>query len=117
MEQLTPLLEKLSGQLGTTIEQLWGTLLKQTQVEIELCRLWMGIWLWGGIGILALAIITIFLAVKSDEDEIIPLIVVIMTMFIVLAVVGYSINYSELLTLTKNPEYWALKEILKALGN
>ena len=116
MEQLTPLLKELAEKLGTTVEHLWKVLLQQTQVEIALCNLWMGIWLWGGIGLIVLAIIIIIFVVKSDEDEIGAFGVVIIIFIIIIAGIGYYVNHSELLTLTKNPEYWALKEVLRTLG-
>ena len=116
MEQLRPLLEKLAEQLGTTVEQLWRVLLQQTQIEIVLCNLWMGICLWGGIGIIVLAIIMIIFAVKTEEDGMGLFAFVVIILTIIIAGIGYYNNYSELLTLTKNPEYWALKEVLSALG-
>jgi len=116
MEQLTPLLEKLASQLGTTVEQLWKVLLQQTQVEILLCNLWMGIWLWGGISLIVIAIIIFIISAIKDFDAAAAWGVFIFFATIIIAGIGYYVNYSEWVTLTTNPEYWALKEVLSVLG-
>lgn len=116
MEQLTPLLKQLADKLGTTIEHLWKVLLQQVNVEIILCNLWMGIWLWGGMGVIILAIIMLAFAMKTDEDGMGAFAIVVIISVVIIAGFGYYVNYSERLTLTTNPEYWALKEILSQLG-
>ena len=115
MEQLTPLLEKLANKLGTTTEHLWKVLLQQVNVEMVLRQLWMSIWLWGGIGLIALAIIMIIMIIKYDGEEIIALPFLIIVVAIVSGSIGYYINYSKLLTLQNNPEYWALHEVLSVI--
>jgi hypothetical protein len=115
MEQLTPLLEKLASQLGTTVEHLWNVLLLQTKVEIMLCNLWMGIWLWGGIGIVVLAIIMLIYALKADKEGIGTFAIGVIIFTIIIVGIGYYVNYSDWITLTQNPQYWALKEVLSAL--
>ena len=116
MENMTKLLEQLASQLGTTVEYLWGVLLQQVNVEIILCNMWMGIWMWGGIIIIAISIIGLIISFKTDEE----MLVVWSFVFIILAVffgtIGYYENYSEWLTLTNNPEYWALQEILTSIA-
>lgn len=115
MEDMTKFLEQLATKLGTTAEQLWDVLLQQVNVEIVLCNLWMNIFLWGGVGFIVLAIIMLVYAIKEDEEEIGVFAVIIFLFTIIIASAGYYFNYSNWLTLTTNPEYWALQEILKAI--
>jgi dolichyl-phosphate-mannose--protein O-mannosyl transferase len=115
MEQITPLLEKLANQLGTTIEHLWSVLLKQVNVEIVLCGLWQNIFLWGGIIIVAICVVWIIIMVMNEADEGYALVFVLLISVIIIAGCGYYSNYSDLITLKNNPEYWALKEILGAI--
>lgn len=118
MEQLTPLLKELADKLGTTIEHLWKVLIQQTQVEIVLCNLWMGIALWGFGGLALLIFVFIIAGIIRDWDEE-PMAFGFFVMIVLIIIGGlvYYHNYSDLLTLTKNPEYWALSEILNKLGH
>ena len=116
MEQLTPLLQKLAEQLGTTVEHLWKVLIQQTQVEISLCHLWMNLWLWGGIILIVVFGLFLIYAIIEDEDSTGATCLFIIFATIIICAIGYYVNYTDLLTLTKNPEYWALKEVLKVLG-
>jgi hypothetical protein len=116
MPELTKLLEQLAEKLGTTVEHLWKVLLQQAEVEKILCSVWMNIALYGFGGIfLAIVVIFILWIVKGwDEDGIGFLFFVGVVIFIT-GICLYYCNYSNLLTLTNNPEYWALQEILKQL--
>ena len=115
MENMTKLLEQLAAQLGTTVEYLWGVLLQQVSVEIILCNMWMSIWMWGGIVMIAVAIGGLILAYKFDEEIMGVWAFVFLIFAIIVSPLGYYVNYSEWLTLTQNPEYWALREILNTL--
>ena len=128
MEQLTPLLEELAKTLGTTAENLWRVLIQQVGVEIRLCELWMNIALWGGIILIILGVVLFFIGIIHNgnrEDRSIwsddtgygisaTGIFVIMFALIICGCIYYS-NYSDLLTLHNNPEYWALQQILNTI--
>jgi len=116
MEQLTELLTKLAAELGTTAEHLWSILLEQVNVEIILCNLWMDIWLFGGGVVIVCSILLFIISFLNDWEESSIVSAIFFFTTLLIAGVGYCEVYSELLTLTNNPEYWALKEILSALG-
>ena len=116
MEQLMPFLQELAASLGTTADQLWDVLLKQVSVEITLCQLWMSIFFWAGIVIAVLSAIFFFFSIKGDEEDMAFFSGGVFILNLVVAITGYYINYSKLLTLRNNPEYWALKEILNAIN-
>lgn len=116
MEQLTLLLEKLADKLGTTVEHLWGVLLQQVNIEIILCNLWINIWMWGGVGVTLILIVIIIMMVKSDNSELVPFPIMAILTFGSIAVLGVYTNYSKLLTLENNPEYWVLEQVLRAIN-
>ena len=110
MEQLTPMLQELAVKFGTTVEHLWGVLVKQVAVEVTLCKLWMAIWLWGGIALIVISVaLVVSVFIRDMEDDtavnIIFTAVLIFIFTIVISGIGYYSNYSDLLTLTTNPEY------------
>lgn len=115
MEEMTKFLEQLATKLGTTAEQLWNVLLQQVNIEIVLCNMWMNILLWGGIGLVVLAVILLFVSANRGWDGAAAFAIIIILATIMIAGIGYYVNYSSWLTLTTNPEYWALKEILKVI--
>ena len=115
MKELTPLLEELAKKLGTTVEQLWGVLLNQVQVEIQICEIWMGVALFffGGFALVFFVLFIIGLIMVFDDG-----LGACLSMAGIFGVIGafmYYKNYVSLLTLNNNPEYWALQEILKHL--
>jgi len=116
MKELTPLLEKLAEKLGTTVEKLWDVLLNQVQVQIGICEIWMNvaIFLFGGLALIFF-VLGIFGLMWRWEGE--GIFFSFLGSFIMTALSGviYGVNYTTLLTLKLNPEYWALQEILKHL--
>lgn len=109
------LIRELSDKLGTTADHLWHVLVKQAPITV-----------WLDISQCALLILLMFLAVKgmkilhkkydetNDLDH--PVYVagwfatVILASFTLFAIVS-SVN--EIPTAIFNPEYWALKQIIK----
>lgn len=121
MEQLTTLLTALAEKLGTTVEYLWSVLLKQAYVE--------------GILNIIYCVITIILFIvfykyakyfsskwkewtdNCEAEEIFPIIILVILSVGTLILLGASIFefLPTAITAFNNPEYWALKEILKQL--
>ena len=115
MEQLTNLLAQLAEKLGTTVEHLYQVMMAQTAVEGQLAELWMGIWLWGGIIFLVIAIIMLLVSASNDFEAAGAWAIFFILADIVVATLGYYEMYSKWLTLTQNPEYWVIQEILSKL--
>ncbi len=114
MEELAPLLNELALQLGTTVEFLWGVLLRQAQVEVI-----KGITYW----IILIVLITVALKkVNFDfsepvENEDFPSFLfagILITTFII-ALVMNVVNIDNILNALLNPEYWALQQILEVI--
>jgi len=114
MKELTPLLEKLADKLGTTVEHLWSVLLQQAQIDAQIWQMWMVVWMcvFGG-----LAVISIFLAFIGSREkwELWGVWFIVTGLSFVIGIPVFIGCYSAIITRTQNPEYWALKEILRHL--
>lgn len=122
MKELTDLLEKLAEKLGTTVEHLWGVLLKQTKIVF-----------WEYIAYSVLAVIFLATAIYFIDFTIAGLnslpesrwttdkeigYTVGLVLSIVYSVIAPFIlvgNIKQILTMKYNPEYWALNEVLSVL--
>ena len=119
MEKIAEVLQQLATKLGTTVELLWAVLIKQATIEGYIALFWCGI------GILLL-ISTYFVhricakerkelsygdSYYENSDYFLAIVPVLMGIagFVMASVfIGQAFSYLN------NPEYWALKEILKA---
>ncbi len=63
-----------------------------------------------------LGIIVLIAMISKDADEGYGALFGFLVIVILIAGIGYYTNYSELLTLQNNPEFWALQEVLKRMG-
>lgn len=109
MEQLTQLLTQLAEKLGTTSEYLWEVLLTQAQLALVTNSLFLLI--------LIIALVGCILAIKSlrkewgedfDKELILPILFVLTFIFTGLIIA----TTHDIFTLSINPEYWVLKEVL-----
>lgn len=121
MKELTPLLEKLAAKLGTTVEMLWGVLLKQAPisaaVDLVTCVALVGLTVWS----------VRFVQRKTtpppktdkdrypsadwrEEGELLAWLTVAAFAFLVLICVGTSAQ--NIVAGFFNPQYWALEQIL-----
>ena len=116
MKEITPLLEELAKKIGTTTEYLWTALIRQAPINsviniVEWIIMAFVTWLaWKGFKKAWKK------AEKENWDEfwvICPLFVGIA--FLILWIVALF-SISSTITGFVNPEYWALKEILNAIG-
>lgn len=113
MEQLTQLLTQLAEKLGTTTEYLWEVLLKQAQVALASNSLFLLM--------LVIALVGCILAIKSlmkerdedfDKELLLPILFVLAFIFTGLIIA----TTHDVLTLSINPEYWALKHVLNIIN-
>ena len=120
MEQVAKLLEQLATKLGTTVEYLWGVLMKQAHVNAIINLSFVGLMLI--ITITWLAFIPKIIKLDSDDGDydspstrtltwIFFAITNVISIIVIIACLTTAIT--ELL----NPEYWALQEILGQLKN
>lgn len=114
MDKAMELLKQLADKLGTTVEYLWQVFVKQAQVQIQIDQIWMNVALYGYGGITLFCFILFIVAIWKEWEPL-ALIIFPLFIFLIMAIVVYVGNYTEILTLQTNPEYWALQEILNQL--
>jgi len=116
MENLTKLLNELAVKLGTTTEFLWEILLKQAPIDAIV-----------GISLIVLFLILIIPYVmyikwfskhcnelyKEDKESIHTVFCVIILIIMFALFIANICEINNTITAIFNPEYWALKEILK----
>lgn len=112
-EQATKLIEQLAQKLGTTTEYLWSILLKQAPISAMIDLIYliiatiMGIVLWKLHKYFA----------KEDEYEDraeVKLTMVVLTFVWIMFFTICFFSIGDIINGFFNPEYWALKEILRA---
>ena len=109
-EQIYTILQQLAQQLQTTVEHLWGVLVRQAYVE--------------GFALLVFYIIFILFILffrnrfnewnKTGAEGEWYIGISAVTLFIMTAIAVN--NFMTLFTALFNPEYWALQRILEVLG-
>jgi len=119
-EQTTKLIEQLAQKLGTTAEYLWTILLKQAPISAMIDL--MCLVLFTIIGI-ALYKLHKYCAKKTGEDErsiyddrgelVIPAMLILTVIWIIFFIASF-LSIGNIINGFFNPEYWALKEILRA---
>ena len=119
MDRVTELLEQLATTLGTTVEYLWGVLIKQQYIEAYVMLIWAIVLLiCSVIGYIATKKIAVKLDEEKDPYDVcserqvawnigLPIIVIIILMSIDLFIKTIQLIY--------NPEYYALQDILQLL--
>jgi hypothetical protein len=110
---MLPYLDKLAEKLGTTSDHVWQILMNQVAVETKLCTIWTNIALYGFGGSALLMLGLIIYAIVTDCNESWP--GACLFLFLISFIIGliiFACNYSILLTLQNNPEFWALQQIL-----
>ena len=107
-------LTDLANKLGTTAEYLWGVLLKQAPITGSLSLLAIGVW------VTACAMVVRYVARKTGGknpewyEEGLQVFAWFCTVILcVLTAVVVTIEIGDAVTALVNPEYWALRQILK----
>ena len=114
-EQLMSMLEALAQTLGTTTELLWDVLVKQAVVEAQIWVIWGVVWVvvWG---IMALSSAATALIGRKQEWELWGCWFTLTVFAVFMGSVCVIECYSGYLTVSQNPEFWALNEILNTIG-
>lgn len=122
-EETTQLIQQLADKLGTTSEYLWGTLIRQAKIDsiVTLFQFLL-------IGIFGYVIFRIHksLSIKKDYDgysetgyqhyqETASIFMIISVCLFVMLLIASFFSIPDLVSGFLNPEYWALKEILKSI--
>lgn len=123
MEEITPLLRELAAQMNTTVEFLWGVLVRQAQVYaisyivdtiivLVIAYLFASVlnhWRRSNVGFDFMEVPT------QDEGKwalylFLSIVLGIITLTGMLAII---FTFNNFLTALLNPEYWALQQILE----
>jgi hypothetical protein len=115
MKEIAPLLEKLAKQLGTTVEYLWGVLVRQAMISacIDILQ-----YIMLGVATYFFVILTKkFYKISEDAnwDEfwiVLPALIGI-ALLIIWVVAFFAIQNT--ITGFINPEYWALRKVLEII--
>lgn len=110
-EQTTKMIEELSQKLGTTVQHLWGVLVKQAPIDSTVDIFVLTLWLYFQIRLLK--VIRRKTEGRSPEwdEKLPPYIFWFATAGFLFLSFTYNINL--IVAGFVNPEYWALKQILK----
>ena len=113
-EKTEQLIRELASKLGTTVEHLWGVLVKQAPIEAATnlgCFLLFGVIL----GLIYRYAKKLFAKQhRSDGED--AVLAICCAAFVIVGVVFLLLFVSEVSMITAgffNPEYWALKQIIK----
>ncbi len=114
MKEITPLLEKLAKELGTTVQYLWSVLLKQATISgitdiIQYCILAIFVFFYWKY--------TKHFYKKIEKDDWDDHMGYYLTFFIIgalilILLIAVFLCFPNTITAFFNPEYWALKRVL-----
>lgn len=113
-EKTLQALTALADKLGTTAEYLWGVLLKQAPITGALSLLMMAAWV--AVCVLLVRYVKRKTAGEEPEwdDEVTRAFAWAGTVCLcAIAALVITIAFSDAITALVNPEYWALRQILK----
>ena len=108
------LLEQMASRLGTTVEHLWGVLIKQAPLAAMEHLIWVGILL---ISFIILVILSLVLKKLEFGAEIRIWIGLGAFVCIVATFIQGFLSLHDYLTATYNPEYWAFEQMTKLIIN
>lgn len=112
MENLTPFLEQLAEKFGTTVEHLWEVMINQSQIFVAYYTIFFIV-----VGVLLLAMIIYAIwAFRTDNyyEDGYAVVLIVGWIIVVCLVTACAILSYEVVTAIKNPEFWALEQILKS---
>lgn len=120
------ILAAIAMNIGTTVEHLWGVLIKQSTIsaisDFITCTLWIigFVYLFKGVKKLINKRIVIDKygdeVIKRDIDE--AIVWIIWTCMIVVSlimVISVTLSIENIINASFNPEYWALEKILSLI--
>ena len=110
-DEILKRIDAMAAKLGVTAGQMWGVLVKQARIEAieDIC--WGLFWLM----LAAICARIAWKGYKSDEDlgDAVMICGSVVGIIFMLVAMGYIAGTPGMLL---NPQYWALKELLKAVG-
>lgn len=104
------LLRDMAEKLGTTTEYLWGVLIQQAYVSGLLSVAYVALLLTVFIALIAALVIHIK---RSDDTEEVNISIFVLIAVSILGAIMISHGVGDAVTALANPEYWALKQIIK----
>jgi len=108
-KELINLLEGIANKMGSTTEHLWEILVRQA--PIECCKYIIQIFLF--LGITGLFLWSLYYLLISDEEMEEKAWIGLIFFVLILACLGATTELIyRMITVIKNPEFWALKELL-----
>lgn len=108
-EHTEKLVRELAEKLGTTVEHLWEIMVRQA--PIDAIPNWVGVFFFGTLAVLLANIIRRNWKALWDDDGDLLLTALVVGALICVALV--AMNFADIATALFNPEYWALKQLLK----
>lgn len=119
-QQLNNLFVMLAKQLGTTVEQLWAVMVLQARIEIIIVVFWV----LTAVGMIYVSLKYAFPYIgnnvnNSDLPASKCLMCITWGIFILMAGITFGKAFDKMITLPTlmlNPEYWALTQIIKTIG-
>lgn len=119
-DQTLQALQALAAKLGTTVEMLWGVLLRQAVIEAVSAVVWISI--FAGLSVIALLFVVKKTRTPESDygraDWAEEAAFFAWAAWVVFTIIGAFVvaeGVSQLLTVLFNPEYWALKQVLAVL--
>jgi len=107
-------LDALAAKLGVTAERLWAVLVKQAGVELFVVLL--SSLLLGAMAVVCFRLTGWFMRKAEDRGDGYGIAAVLSGIACLILVIVTIAFLCEAPTLVMNPEYWALREILKVAG-
>lgn len=119
-QQLNDLFVMLAKQLGTTVEQLWAVMVLQARIEIIIVVFWV----LTAVGMIYVSLKYAFPYIGNNvNNSNLPpskcLMCIAWGIFILMASITFGKAFDKMITLPTlmlNPEYWALTQIIKTIG-
>lgn len=115
------MLEKLAAQLGTTVEYLWGILVKQAAIEADIAFTWAVIgWAVTLVGVVVVTTSAIkYNNVRNEYSRKADLYRTMFCISLFLVVTSSAIATTSTISyvrISRNPEWWALKQVMDMLN-
>jgi len=114
-EKIIEVLTQLANKLGTTIDHLWGVLIRQANIEYKVGLYWrIGMWAVAALSFLFAIFMFIRGAAESDEDYFVYGIFTVIISLVFAAVTACGMG--AWIAAKNNAEYWALQHVISMLG-
>jgi uncharacterized protein involved in cysteine biosynthesis len=111
-EKIFEALQALAVKLGTTVDHLWGVLLKQAPIDGTIEFIFCSILVWFNVK-MARMVVRKTLSDKPEwKDDLSEIAWVLLATLVFFSVIIVWCNAAMIIAAFFNPEYWALKQLL-----